>query len=122
MGYSAVVVTDGQSVDVVSPGAPAFVGVVQGSNREWTVDVQLPLVDADGSELTGLAGLALATLPMAEGINPFTGLSMAEIRALPGVLVQDVALTVGDAGGLKSIAVPVMNLGGWQAFAAAVTD
>jgi hypothetical protein len=26
MGYSAMAVTEGQSVDVVSPGAPSFVG------------------------------------------------------------------------------------------------
>lgn len=122
MGYSAVATTDLQSVDAVSPGAPAFLAVTQMDNSNWAVSVQIPLQDADGSPLTGLTKLSLSTLPMTEGINPFLGLSMEECMALPGAITQDVALTPGDAGTSKDLVVPVVNLGGFQAFATACTD
>jgi hypothetical protein len=122
MGYSAVATADLQSVDAVSPGAPAFLSVIQADNANWAVSIQLPLQDADGSALTGLTRLSVSSLPMMDGVNPFLGLSMEECMALPGVVTQDVPLTVGDAGTTKDLVVPVMNLGGFQAFAAAVSD
>lgn len=122
MGYSAVAVTDGQSIDEVAPGAPGFLSVNQIDNHSWEATVQLPNRDADDSDLTGLTKLTVATLPMTGGENPFTGLSMPEILALPGVNSQDVALTPDDAGQTKTVTMPLVNLGGFQAFAAAVSD
>lgn len=122
MGYSTVATADSQSVDEVSPGAPTFVSVTQTDNHSWEASVQLPVQDADNSELTGLTKLTVVTLPMVGGANPFVGLSMVEILALPGIVVQDVALSPTDAGTVKVVSVPLVNLGGFQAFAAAVTD
>lgn len=122
MGWSATALSEGQSVDEVSPGAPSFVNVSQVDNHNWELGIQLPLQDSDGTSLTGLTMLKVATLPMTEGANPFIGLSIDEIANLPGVVVNEVGLTPSDAGTVATINVPIMNLGGFQAFAAAVSD
>lgn len=108
-------------MDEVAPGAPTFVSVQQTGNKQWAASVQLPLVDADGSELTGLSKLTVASTVMVNGENPFIGKSMDEIIA-SGAQVQHVDLTPGDAGTIKDVTIPLVNLGGFQAFAAAVTD
>ena len=122
MSYSLVMVTQSQSVDVVAPSAPGFVSVTQVSNALWKVGIQLPLTDADGSALTGLVKLTLATLPMLEGANPFTDMDMPSIINIPNVLIVELSLVEADAGQVKEIEVPVLNLGSWQAFACAVSD
>lgn len=121
MGFSAVTFADGQSTDVVSPGTPSFVLVAQVDNKKWNCDIQLPVQDADGSDLTGLTKLVVATAVMTDGVNPFVGLSMDEILA-SGVSFSETALTPADAGTVKSVEVGLQNLGGFQAFAAAVSD
>ena len=122
MSFSAVTVTEGQSVDAVAPGAPAFVRVDQLDNRTWELGIQLPLTDSDGSELTGLTKLVVGTATMAKGENPFTGLSIEEIVSLPGVVTREMALSPSNAGDTVSVQTPLLNLGGFQAFAAAVSD
>lgn len=122
MGYSAVTLFDLQTFDVVSPAAPSVVTAVQRDNNNVDLSLLLPLVDADGSELTGLTKLTVATAAVVDAVNPFEGLSMPEILALGGVIFTDVTLTPSDAGTQKDVTLPVVNRGGFQTFAAAVSD
>jgi len=120
--YGPVSVAEQQAIDTVAPAAPAFVGINQQGDEAWAIDIQLPTLDSDQTPLTGLTKLTVVTLTMVEGSNPFVGLSMDEIKGLPGVVVQDVTLTPEDAGTVKTVNLPVLNLGGFQAFAAACAD
>ena len=122
MAYSAVAVTDAQMIDSVAPGAPSFLHLDQISNTQIEVEVQLPLQDANGEALSGLKLLVIATTPMTAGENPFSGRSMDEILAMAGVSSFEAQLTTSDAGSSKRMTLPVLNLGGFQAFAAAVAD
>ncbi|HPP22088.1 MAG TPA: hypothetical protein PK235_14810 [Phycisphaerae bacterium] len=81
---------------------------------------QTAAIDCPG--LSGLKKLTVVTIAMSGGNNPFQGLSMPEALALAGVLNIDVTLSEGDAGQQKVIDIPVVNLGGAQAFAAACAD
>jgi len=112
MSYGPVTISEFATSDVVAPGAPTFVLVEQA----------VPTTDATGGPLTGLTTLTVATATMSEGINPFEGLSMSEILALPGAASVDVELTEADAGTQKVVTLPVVNLGGFQALAAACKD
>lgn len=120
--WSAVALTSVVTTDVMAPGAPSFAGVRQISNSQIEATVNLPTLDSDGSELSGLSKLVVATAPFVEGINPFEGLSMPEILALPGVVTAEVVLTDEDAGQQKPVVLPITNLGGNQAVAAACND
>lgn len=122
MAYGPVSISEFGTTDVVAPGAPSFITIAQLSNSLVHCVVALPTLDSDGSELTGLVKLTVATLPMSEGINPFEGLSMPEILALTGVVTAEVELVPGDAGTQKEFDIAIVNLGGFQAFAAACAD
>ena len=122
MGYSAVALFDAQTSDIVSPAAPVWVSVSQTNNKTVSATILLPLGDADGSELTGLAKLTVATAAKVDGVNPFEGKSMDEILADLSVTFVDVTVSPTDAGTQISTDLPIVNLGGFQAFAAAVSD
>ena len=122
MAYGTVSYGVLNTFDVVAPGAPTFISTQQINNQLVRAVLAIPTVDSDGSNLTGLTKLTVATAVMAGATNPFTGMSMAEILALPGVVSIDVALQASDAGAQKTVELPVVNLGGQQAFAAAAAD
>ena len=122
MGFSAVALADAVSVDAVSPGAPTFSNITQFNNNVWHVDVLLPSLDADGSALTGLTKLYLVTQIAVDGVNPFVGLSPAEILAYPGAVTYTSDLTEEMAGTVTPLEVSVLNTGGAQSFACFVSD
>lgn len=122
MAYGPVMITDIVTTDLVAPGAPIFISIQQISNVIVRVICSIPTMDADGNNLTGLKKLTVVTAPMAGGFNPFSGLGMSEILVVPAVVKIDVTLTESDAGTQKSVDMPVVNLGGAQALAAACSD
>ena len=123
MGFSVVALADVQSADVVSPGAPSIISVVQVDNRKMQVVIGLPLKDSDGSDLTGMTKLVVATAPqVAGGANAYEGMGMQEILTLPSSVAANISLTPDDAGSQKTVEIPIVNLGGYQSIAAAVTD
>lgn len=122
MPWSPVTLGDSPMADVVAPGAPAFLSFNQLDNKFVEANLILPAVDSDGTELTGLTVLAIATAPQLDGVNPFGGLGWLEVTALPGAVVVSTPVTPGDAGATKTIKLPVVALGGVQAFAAACSD
>ena len=120
--YGPVTISEFATTDVVAPGAPTFVLVEQIDNQNIEATIAIPTTDATGGPLTGLTYLTVATATMSEGVNPFEGLSMPEILALPGAASIDIELTEADAGTQKVVTLPVVNLGGFQALAAACKD
>jgi len=122
MPYGPVTVSEFATTDVVAPGAPIFVLVEQLDNDTMRATLSIPTTDATGGPLTGLTKLTVTTATMSAGANPFDGLSMSEILALPGAASVDVDLTEADAGTQKEVVLPVVNLGGFQALAAACSD
>lgn len=127
MGYGPVTFAEAQSVDDSAPGAPAFVSIEQpqGQNDTFACLVRLPELDADGSELTGLTKLAVATATRTDDLNPFEGKSMEEILALgpdaPSVVVELDPAT-NPPGSEVAVSLPVTQLGSNQQFAAACSD
>jgi len=122
MPYGPVNLSEFQTSDGVAPGAPVFVNVVQVDNNFVRVTVALPTVDSNGDNLSGLTKLTVATLAKSGPTNPFAGLDMNQILGLAGVVKVDVAVTAADAGTQKDVDLPVVNLGGFQALAAAAAD
>ena len=124
MGYSAVALGTNQSVDAVSPSAPTIVSITQTNNTNWDFVATLPTTDdpGPGTPLSGMTRLTVASLAMADGVNPFEGLSMDQILAMNSPDVRHVSVTPEMAGLNVTVNVPVLNLGGFQAFACAVTD
>lgn len=123
MGFGTVSVTSLATLDAVAPGAPTFVSLVQSSNSTIDVTLSMPTADADGTPLTGLAKLTVATLAGdPSGFNPFEGLSMDQILTITGIQAVNVVLTPADAGTQKGVQMSVTNLGGTQWFAAACAD
>ena len=110
-----------QTTDLIAPGMPVFVAAAQIDNATIRLTIAIPTMDANGANLSGLKLLTIATMPMSGGNNPFEGKSMTEILAM-GTAKFDVTLTPEDAGLQKTVDVPVVNLGGVQAFAAACSD
>lgn len=121
MAYGPVSISGFATADVVAPGAPTIVFVEQVDNTTLAVTVAVPVADATGGDLSGLTTLTLATASMSDGLNPFEGLSMPEILALGAVSVN-VELTPEDAGTQKVVSLAIVNLGGFQALAAACND
>jgi len=122
MPYGLVSTASLQTSDMVAPGLPIFIALNQESNQIIKATIAMPTTDANGDNLTGLTKLTVATLAQVGGDNPFDGLSMAEILALQGVQVQNITLKDEDAGTEKQVDMPIVNLGGMQAFAAACAD
>jgi len=122
MSYGLVALDELQTVDLVAPGLPAFSSISQQSNTVVKCTITLPTLDADGNNLSGLTTLTVATLPKTGPDSPFEGLSMDQILALTGVVKVDVPVTPADAGVQKEVDLPVVNLGGFQSFAAACAD
>lgn len=122
MAYGPVTTADMLTSDMVAPGLVAFVASQQIDNQIIRLTLAMPSVDANGANLTGLTKLTVVTAAMTGGVNPFDGLSMSECLAVAGSTSLDVTLTEADAGQEKQVDVPVMNLGGMQAFAAACAD
>jgi hypothetical protein len=123
MSYGPVAFSSFGASDVVAPGPPSFAAITQVSNKELIINLTLPAVDSDGSELTGLTLLSVATLPaLQDGSNPFEGLGMDAILALSGVAKTDLMITPEQAGQQVNVTLPIVNLGGVQYFAAACSD
>ena len=122
MSYGPMSINSLATADMVSPGMPIFIAANQIDNNIITLTIALPTMDADGSNLSGLAKLIIVSLPMTGGVNPFENMGMNEALALPGVQQIVVAVDVAEAGTEKQVNVPVMNLGGTQAFGAACGD
>ena len=122
MSYGPVSYSEFATSDIVAPGAPTFIAVSQTNNLTIKATVAIPTQDATGGPLTGLSELTVATMPMSGGQNPFIGLSMDEILALPGISIVTVALVEAEAGTQVEVILPVVNLGGFQAIAAACSD
>lgn len=123
MGFGPVALSSISTSDEVAPGMPSFVEVTQLSNTDIQCVVTIPTTDSDGSELSGLTKLVVATATMTEGVNPFELLTMDEILALPGVTMNEETLDPEvDPGQQKTVILPVVNLGGFQALAAACSD
>jgi len=122
MGYGLVALAEVQTTDLVSPGLPAFSALNQVSNTVVNCTVTLPTLDANGDNLSGLTKLTVVTLPKTGATSPFEGLSMNQCIVLSGAVKVDVVVTMSDAGVQKSVDIPVVNLGGFQSFAAACAD
>jgi len=122
MSYGLATISEFATTDVVAPGAPTFVLMEQIDNDTMRATVSIPTTDATGGPLTGLARLTVATATMSAGANPFDGLSMPEILAFAGAASVDVELTEADAGTQKEVILPIVNLGGFHALAAACND
>ena len=121
MSYGTVSYGTVTTSDIVAPGAPTFISIQQISNQTVSVVLAIPAIDSDGSNLTGLTKITIVTVAMS-GEHPFEGKSMSEVLAVPGVVSIDVSLQESDAGTQKTVEMPVVNLGGQQAFAAACAD
>ncbi|MGI0023169.1 MAG: hypothetical protein ACRD9Q_09950 [Nitrososphaeraceae archaeon] len=124
MGFGPVSFATGQSIDEVAPGAPVFVSVTQIGNVSWDCVVRLPETDSDGSPLTGLIKLAVATAPRIDDTNPFEGQSMDTILATPNVPSDIVDLDAEShvPGSEVDVTLPVTKLGDAQQFAASCSD
>ncbi len=122
MPYGPTVIAELVTTDMVAPSMPTFVLIEQTDNVTMRAVCSIPTSDVGGGALTGITKLTVATAPMSGGVNPFDGLSMEEILALPEAASVDVALVEADAGTQKEVTLPVVNLGGYQAFAAACSD
>jgi hypothetical protein len=123
MGYGPVAYLVMSSLDLVAPNAPAFTNCYQLDNSIYRLKLRLPVVDATGTALTGLTRLTIVSLAMTdEYSNPFEDLNMLDCLALPKVQKIDVAISPADAGTEKEVDVAIINLGGFQAFAAACAD
>ena len=72
--------------------------------------------------MTGLTKLVVLSLPKVDATNPFDGVATIDALVLPGVFTVEVTVTPTDAGTTKTVDVPVLNLGGVQAFACACND
>lgn len=116
MGFGPVVAFDEDTTDVVAPGAPAFQGFAQVSNVAGKVSLQLPSLDSDGSPLTGLTHLSVATAS-----ESLAGKSVEEIAAVAGVVLSTIPVSDSEAGALKDVDVPVIRAGQRQ-FGAAWCD
>ena len=120
--YGPVAVFNLTTTDMVAPGMPTFVSGIQVDNTIVRLVLALPTMDAPGSNLTGLTALTVVTAPMVGGVDPFANKSMTDILAMPNA--SKVSVTVGpeEAGQQKTVDMPVVNLGGQQAFCAACAD
>ena len=108
--------------DVVAPGAPQWVSEVQKNDVLVTVEILIPATDSDGSPMTGLTKLTVATIAIVD-VDPFIELSMEAALALPGVQFVDYPLTPAEAGATVKLDVPVVApFGTAQSFIAACSD
>lgn len=120
--YGPVATSSLLTTDLIAPGMPVFVSATQTNNTTIRLVIALPTMDANGANLTGLTKLSVASAVMTGGTNPFESKSMTEILAMTGVTKTHVTVTPTEAGQQKTVDVPVANLGGMQAFAAACSD
>lgn len=121
--YGPVSRSTGQSADVIAPGAPGQPLASQIDNKSWAVTATAPVADSDGSPLTGLTKLTFATGAMnADGSDPTAGMSMEQIKALPGAQVADVPATPDLAGQSITAQLPIVALGQVSWFAVAAND
>lgn len=119
MSYGSIALTQ-FATSAVAPGAPTFDSIEQIEKKHVRVTVGIPSKNADGGPLVGLTRLTVVTIAMTGNTNPLEGLSVSEMKSL-GVSI-DIDLVDGDAGTRKVIELPIVNLGGFQGFAAVCTD
>lgn len=99
------------AVDLVAPGLAPISSAVQFDNKIIKVTAAIPVMDANGDNLSGLSKLTVAVALMIGGVDPFLNKTMTEILALPGVKKIDVAITTEDAGKEKTVDVPLQGFG-----------
>ena len=108
--------------DLVAPGMPVILSATQVDNRIIRTVIVMPVMDANGDNLSGLTKLTIASIVIVGGINPFSGKTMVEILAIPGIQKVDIVLTMDDAGQQKTADILIQSLGSSQAISAACAD
>ena len=123
MGYGPVTFAELGTIDITEPGAPTFSSVAQITNDLIEAAVILPNADSDGSPLTGLTKLAIASLPIPDDQNPLAGLSMEDILAIPDVWTRTIQVSPPNTPeATTTFAVPVLRRGSRQVIAVACSD
>ena len=108
--------------DLVAPGMPVILSATQVDNRIIRTVIVMPVMDANGDNLSGLTKLTIASIVIVGGINPFSGKTMVEILAITGIQKVDIVLTMDDAGQQKTADILIQSLGSSQAISAACAD
>jgi len=120
--YGPVSGTTVATFDLIAPGMPVILSAIQVNNRIIRTIIVMPVMDANGDNLSGLTKLTIASIVIVAGVNPFEGKTMTEILAIPGIQKVDIALTMDDAGQQKTADILIQSIGSTQAIAAACAD
>ena len=121
MPFGPTNITTATAVDMGFPAPPGFLSIIQKDNRSFDAVMAIPTTDANGDTLTGLVGMTICSMPMLDGKSNFKDRTMVEVLAMPGVAPFQVALTIGDAGTLKTVAIAIRSFGVTE-FVVAATD
>jgi hypothetical protein len=122
MSWSPVTVVSQMVQDLSAPGAPQFHLIEQVNNNEFAAVVVLPTADANGSGLSGLAHLRVASASRSDGSNPFEGIGPDLWPQVSGVQIVNVIITPEDAGDTRVLPFAAGPAGSEQWFAAACND
>lgn len=125
MGYSNITYSSMALLDITPPGAP-ILALARTANREVEARVTLPILDSDGTPISGLVELILAILPETTPTeNPFDGILADNIASYAeGNSGQSatVFLVDADAGTLKASRFGGLTIGEVYWVAATVRD
>lgn len=93
--------------DVTPPGAVTILAFRQVNNRSLQLKISEPVLDADGSPLTGFTGVAVVY-----GCQvPMIGDSVEQDAALPGARRIDIDADEFFIGGICETTLPIIELG-----------
>ena len=93
--------------DVTPPGAVTILAFRQVNNRSLQLKIAEPILDADGSPLTGFTGVAVVY-----GCQvPMIGDSVEQDAALPGARRIDIHADEFEVGGICETTLPIIELG-----------
>ena len=93
--------------DVTPPGAVTILAFRQVNNRSLQLKIAEPILDADGSPLTGFTGVAVVY-----GCQvPMIGDSVEQDAALPGARRIDIDADEFIVGGICETTLPIIELG-----------
>lgn len=120
MGFGPVSnVLSAQSTDAVSPDAPTLNSATQDNNTTWTVEMTLP-AENDPSGPAQVAAVASA-VPI-QGVSQLEGRSMPDLVADPAITKTYKLIPAGTMGGGMSVKTPVLSLGNFEEWVAALSD
>jgi hypothetical protein len=110
--------------DITAPATPIDLVMYSHSKTEFALDFTVPNEDSDGTTLTGLTSARVVTaVENPDGSDPFAGLlSIAQAEAVPNSQIINMPLTPADAGQLKTITFPVLDINKRQYAVLAVSD